>query len=439
MSNPLLARFASQPVLVTPHMDDWFKACVMGAVAHERFGDLAAAVASNDDGFWFAADDWRAAYRPYVVKDGILQIPVKGVLLHDFPWALGSWATGYAYIWRAFERGLADYGVRGIALMCDTPGGMVAGCFELVDKIFAARGTKPVRAFAHESAYSAGYAIASVADKIAVSRTGGVGSIGVVTMHTDWSKALDQAGLKITFIYAGKHKVDGNPTSALPDDVKARIQSRIDDIYGVFVAAVARNRGIDEGAVRATEALTFTGPEAVSNGLADAIGSLDDAVAAFAADLSSPQGDDDMSNKDNTATEQAAAIAAARAEGRAEGVTEGEKTGRAAAAAEATTAERTRIQAILGHENARDRGEMASHLAFATDMTAEAAAALLAKAPKQPQASTQPPKDRLDAALAGQNPAVGADAQGGDDNTKVSAYDRGRAIALKAKGRQDAA
>jgi signal peptide peptidase SppA len=418
MNNPLLARFASQPVLVTPHMDDWFQACVMGAVAHERFGELSAATASNDDGFWFAADDWRAAYRPYVVKDGILQIPVKGVLLHDFPWSLGSWATGYAYIWRAFERGLADAGVRGIALMCDTPGGMVAGCFELVDKMFAARGAKPVRAFAHESAYSAGYAIASVADRIAVSRTGGVGSIGVVTMHADWSKALDQAGLKITFIYAGKHKVDGNPTAALPDDVKARIQSRIDDIYGVFAATVARNRSLSEKAVRDTEALTFTGPEAVSNGLADAIGSLDDAVAAFAADLSSPTGDDDMSNKDTTATDQAA-LETARTEAHAAGVKEGLATG--------ATAERTRIQAILGHENAKDRGEMASHLAFASDMGAEAAVALLGKAPKQ--AAAQPAKGRLDAALRGTDPAVGAHA---DDGGEAQApYERGVALAAR--------
>lgn len=433
--NPLLARFASAPALVTPGMDDWFQACIEAAGRHDRINDLLATeTASNDDGFWFPADDWRSSYRPYVVKDGVLQIPVKGVLLHDFPWSLGSWATGYIYIWRAFQRGLADASVRGVALMCDTPGGMVAGCFEHADKMFAARGQKPIRAFAHESAYSAGYAIASTADKVVVSRTGGVGSIGVVTMHVDVSKALDEAGFKVTLIYAGKHKVDAWPYQALSDDAKARIQERIDDIYGIFVAAVARNRNLGEQAVRDTEALTFGAPQAVSNGLADDIGSLDDAVAAFAAELSSPQGDEEMSNKDNTASDQAAAIDAARAEGRAEG----EKAGRAASAAEATTAERTRVKAILTSAEAKDRGEMANHLAFETDMSADQAVALLGKAPKV--ATEAPKKDRLDEALRDKNPDVGAD-NGGDkgDDKKLSAYERGRQIALRSKGKQDAA
>ena len=71
---------------------------------------------------------------------------------------------------------------------------MVAGNFDLVDRIFAARGVKPIRAYAAESAYSAAYSIASAADDITVSRTGGVGSIGVVTVHADYSQALDAGG-----------------------------------------------------------------------------------------------------------------------------------------------------------------------------------------------------------------------------------------------------
>ena len=133
-----------------------------------------------------------------------------------------------------------------------------------------------------ESAYSAGYSIASAADRIVVSRTGGVGSIGgVVTSHTDRSAALAAAGLKITFIHAGKHKVDGNAAEPLSSGARARIQARIDGLMAIFVAAVVRNRSLSEEAVRATEALTFTATAAVENGLADEIGSLDEAVSAF--------------------------------------------------------------------------------------------------------------------------------------------------------------
>src|SRR5690606_35412971 len=106
----------------------------------------------------------------------------------------------------------------------------------------------------------------------------GVGSIGVVTSHVDMSKMMDDIGYKITFIHAGKHKVDGNSYESLKPEVKERIQARINELYDVFVATVARNRGLDEQAVRDTEALTFSPSEAMSKGLADSVGPLDDAV-----------------------------------------------------------------------------------------------------------------------------------------------------------------
>lgn len=446
--NPLLARFmAGECALITPGREDWFRSCLHAATAEPRLGELLAeassmrgmmiAAADGDDGFWYSPDDWRASYRPYVVTDGVLQIPVKGVLLHDFPWALGGWATGYQYIWRAFERGMRDNGVRAIALMCDSPGGMVAGCFELVDKMFAMRGTKPIRSFAHESAYSAAYAVASAADHIAVSRTGGVGSIGVVTYHVNFSGALEQQGIEITFIFAGKHKVDGNSTEKLSDDARKRIQAHIDDIYSVFVASVARNRGLSERKVRATEALCYSAPDAVEIKLADSIAARDDAVAAFVAELNTPNpetGDPQMTtNKDSvTLAEHQAAVAAAR--------TEGEAAGRAAATTEASTAERARCKGILGHAEAVGREKMAHHLAFNTSMSIEDAAGLMAASPKlEPKsADAERPRDRLDEALTGKNPDVGADGDAAEA-PKKGTRERGAAIVAEMFPKKDKA
>lgn len=407
MRSQFLARFASAPALVAADMQERFEACLMSV--DREWGQYqerdAASVAVMQDDFWFAADDWRAAYRPYVVKAGILLIPVKGVLLHDFPFAFGSFATGYEYIWKAFDRGMSDFNVQGIALVCDSPGGEVAGNFDLVDKMFERRGEKPVRSYAAESAYSAAYSIASVGEQLTVSRTGGVGSIGVVTMHVDMSKRLDDIGYAITFIHAGKHKVDGNAFAPLPDDVKARIQVRINALYDVFVAIVARNRGMEEAAVRATEALTYSASEAVSINLADDIGALEGALAAFAADLSLPDGEEDMSTKDNSAADQAAidtARATARTEGEAAGRAEGLKTGGSEMQA--------RCKAILGSDEAKGREDLANHLAFDTDMSAEAAVALLGKAPKAAAPTTASDGNRFDAAMnAAGNPVVGPD------------------------------
>lgn len=394
-NNPYIARFAGEPSLVAPHMRDAFEAYLEQLAA----ADPAKSQEVMGDDFWPEPGSSMSRFRPYVVKNGVLQVPVKGVLLNDFPYQFDSFATGYAYIQKAMERGMADDAVRGIALIIDSPGGQVAGNFDLVDKMYGMRGEKPIHAFAAESAYSAAYSIASAADKITVSRTGGVGSIGVVTSHIDVSKMLKQEGYKITFIHAGKHKVDGNPYEPLPDDVKARIQERIDALYSVFVATVARNRGIDEEAVRATEALCFTASEALSNKLADAIGSLDDSLAAFAADLNTKQGGTIMSkDKDTAAVDQATVDAA-----RNEGVTQGKAEGKA----EGAQVERTRIKGIMALDAAKNRHAAALNIALESDMTVEQAESLLAKLPEDQKPAAS--KDVFDAAMTGTgNPDLGS-------------------------------
>jgi len=421
MLRALMARFANTQALIAEDQVIAFEGCLSALAKDPKAVQLMAERADADSDFWYPADDWRSTYRPYVVKDGILYIPVKGVLLHDFAWQFGSWATGYTYIWKAYQRGMADPSVRGIALMIHSPGGEVAGNFDLVDSMYALRGQKQVRAFAHEYAYSAAYSIASVADHIAMSRTGGVGSIGVITMHVDMSKALDDAGYKVTFIYSGKHKKDGNSFEPLPADVQARIQARVDELRQVFVATVARNRGMKEQAVHDTEALTYSPSEAMSVGLADSVGSLDDAVAAFAADLSANEGEEQMSdNKDQAAANQAA-IDAARAEGKAQGVTEGKATG----LKEGATAERTRIKTILGTENAKKRPAAAMHTALNSEMTAEQAETFLAGLPEEKasdgKTSFETAMDAADHPNLGAGKGEGADKPAGADAIFASA------------------
>ena len=380
MLDHILAGFQDNPSLVCIDQQATFNGCLNSLAQNEDFPKLLAASAQDD--FWFSSDDWRARYRPYNVNAGVLTIPVRGVLLHDFPWTIGSYATGYDYILKAFQRGMADASVRGIAFQIHSPGGDVAGCFDAVDKMHSAKGTKPIRAFAHEYAYSAAYAIASLADKIVVSRTGGVGSIGVVTSHVDYSKMLENDGIKVTFIQFGAHKTDGNPYEALGADAKARIQARIDALGEVFVATVARNRKLDAKKVRATEALTFTASEAISNGLADMVGPLDDAVAAFAADLETAQsqGEEQMT-KETSAVDQAA-LDTARAEGHAAGLQAG------------ASAERTRITAILTSEDGKAKPK-AALAAVKAGMTVEAASEFLKDLDAEKPAAAAPAGNAL--------------------------------------------
>lgn len=429
--NPFLAIFNNEPALLEPSMQAVFEACV------QKTGEFAAAMetkgvqvsaAAGSEGFWFPDGDWRQAYRPYKVANGILSIPVEGVLLNKFPWAIG-YATGYEYIYQAMLRGISDDSVKGIALVIDSPGGMVSGNFDLVDRMFAMRGQKPVKAFASDSAYSAAYSIASAADKISVSRSGGVGSIGVVTTHVDYSGALAEAGIKVTFIFAGKHKVDGNSYEPLPEDVRGKIQGRIDALYADFVSIVARNRDMDEKAVRATEADTFMASEAIENGLADEAGAFEDAFAAFTANVNSNEEDSAMADI-NKAQITEEALATAEAAAKAAGFTEGEAKGYADAM--------TRINAIIGSDEGKKRPSAALNAALKTSMKVEEATAFLAtlaeegKSEAKPQGAGAPTGMFSESMDKTKNPNVKAD--GDDDQDEEQAKVAGRSALIRSAG-----
>ena len=228
---------------------------------------------------------------PYPVVDGIAVIEISGVLIHRGGWiGQSSGQTSYEGIAAQIDTAGNDPAVRGVALEIDSFGGEVAGVFDLADRIRAIRATKPVWAFVAEHAFSAGYALASQADRILLPRTGAVGSIGVVVMHADMSGQLDQDGMRVTLIHSGAHKVDGNPYAPLPDGVRADIQGEIDVLRFLFAETVAAGRAgrLSQEAALATEAATYRGADAVAAGLADEVIDLSRGFARFRETLSTP-------------------------------------------------------------------------------------------------------------------------------------------------------
>lgn len=389
---PLLEQLVASPLLIDDSMIALVQASVAHVVLHERAQEMMAAASNDDDDFWpTTADDWRASYRPYNVKDGTLQIPIMGVLLHRFPYQLGRWATGYKYIEMAVKRGLADGNVQRIAFVIDSPGGEVAGCFELGDFIYENRAAKPMRSFSADHCYSAAFALGSATGKgaMSITRSGGIGSVGVITMHVEYSEALKQAGVKVTYIYRGKHKKDGNSYEPLPEAVRARIEKRIEKLYSVFTETVARNRGMEEQAVRDTEALTYDAEDGIEVGFADRLGALEDEMALFAEDTSA--GDEQMADT-YTKEQYDAAVAAAKNDGKAEGVREGTAAGIKAA--------QDRIDAILASDVAKTRPKAAQR-ALKTSMSAEEAIAFLGDLDEEKAAApaaTPATEPKLDAA-----------------------------------------
>ena len=220
--------------------------------------------------------------KPYSVVDGVAVLPLVGVMAkraNMFMQISGGVST--QIFAQEFIRAINDPEVSAIIINADTPGGSVDGTPDLGDVIYNARGIKPILAWSDGTIASAGTWVASAADKVYISSDVVVtGSIGVVTQHTDYSKAQKKEGVKTTEITAGKYKRIASSYSPLSDEGKATIQGQLDYIYSGFVDAVAKHRGmsVDDVLARAADGRIFIGRQGIDAGLVDGIKSFNEVL-----------------------------------------------------------------------------------------------------------------------------------------------------------------
>lgn len=179
---------------------------------------------------------------------------------------------------------VADESVGGIVLDIDSPGGSTDQVTETAAEIRAARQIKPVVAVANSKAASAAYWLAAQADELVVTPSGQVGSIGVYGVHQDLTGALANEGITATLISAGKYKTEGNPLEPLTDEAREAFQALVNDVYGMFVADVAKGRGVTAASVRDGfgQGRMVTAKSAVTDGMADRVDTLDNVIARMA-------------------------------------------------------------------------------------------------------------------------------------------------------------
>ena len=219
---------------------------------------------------------------------GIVVIPIHGTLVKRTAGLdAASGLTSYTEIAAMLDAALTDPLVAGILLDIDSPGGEASGSFELARRIRDASAVKPVWAVANDSAYSAAYAIGAAANRLIVSETGGVGSVGVIALHVDQSVKDANEGYRYTAVTAGTHKNDFSPHQPLTSEARVELQSEVDRLYGLFVDHVAAMRTLPADDVRGTQAGLFFGANAIAAGLADAVGTFESALADFSSFLSS--------------------------------------------------------------------------------------------------------------------------------------------------------
>jgi len=160
--------------------------------------------------------------------------------------------TDYAQIRADIRRASADPNAKTIDIVFDSPGGSCTGLPETADVIRAAGKQKPVRAFVTGIAASAAYWLASQCSTITLTQSGEVGSVGVLDIHADVTKALDNAGVKVTAISSTPEKTERAPFNPLSDAARAHMQSGVNQWYGDFLSAVRRGRG-----ARVSQTATF--------------------------------------------------------------------------------------------------------------------------------------------------------------------------------------
>lgn len=220
--------------------------------------------------------------KPYRrTASGTAIVTLVGEFVNRGAWVgASSGLVSYEALKYQLLQAMADPRATSIVLDMESPGGEATGAFEAAALVRAARQAKPVVAVVNGMAASAGYAIVSGATRIITTPTGLSGSIGVVWLHLDYSKWLAAEGIRPTFIFAGDHKVDGNPFEPLPDSVRKECQREIDQFYSLFVDTVAAGRlHLSKDAVRGTQARCFIGRDAVAAGLADDVGTFEEVLA----------------------------------------------------------------------------------------------------------------------------------------------------------------
>lgn len=212
-------------------------------------------------------------------------VPILGFMgYHN--WLAAMIGTATERVIASVREASNDPDTDAIVLWVDSPGGEVRGIEELVAEIRRARGMKAVIGAVDAMAGSAAYWVASQTDSLLVTPSGEAGSIGVFVQHIDASAAYEREGLRPTFIgsTASPYKTETADTGPLSDDTRAYLQRQVDSVAQQFIAAVATGRKTTQRAVRETfgGGRMVAASEAVRVGMADKIGTLEDALS-FAA------------------------------------------------------------------------------------------------------------------------------------------------------------
>ncbi|WP_274627567.1 S49 family peptidase [Arvimicrobium flavum] len=233
-----------------------------------------------------ALEAYRATHLPGTRRIGVRGRDTAIVYLEGTLVKRESWLSQllglptYETVFRDLHVVANNDNIKSIVLYIDSPGGEVHGCGALAEAVYALRGKKPVTAYVSGQACSAAYWIASAAERVVVSDSAMLGSIGVSMTLTDTSKADEKRGIK-RFEFVSSNAPNKRPKLDT-EAGRSVVQKIVDDLADVFIKSVAKHRRVSTQTVvdKFGQGGVEVGANAVKAGMADNVDQFENVLAS---------------------------------------------------------------------------------------------------------------------------------------------------------------
>jgi len=209
-----------------------------------------------------------------VKEKTLLLINVKGVITSELS--------------ENFSDNIRKYGkddkVKGVLIRIDSPGGAVAASQELNSAIadLRKRYKKPVYVSGGDMVASGGVLSIMNADRIFVNAGTLFGSIGVIAQFQNLSELAKWAKMEFYNITAGEFKDSGDPFRKMTFRERELFENLLEAAHDQFKQAIIEGRKLDPKDVEFfSDGRVFSGLDAVEFGLADAVGTFNEAIRAL--------------------------------------------------------------------------------------------------------------------------------------------------------------
>lgn len=176
-----------------------------------------------------------------------------------------------------------DRSLKALVLRIDSPGGSATASDAIWHELMMAKDeleARPLVASMSDLAASGGYYLAMAADAIVAQPSTLTGSIGIFGGKYVTSGLYGKLGAHIDSTSHGRFAEMDSPARPFTTEETSKFQHQLQAFYDQFIEKVAASRGKTPAEIHAiAQGRVWTGQQAHQNGLVDALGGLDRAVA----------------------------------------------------------------------------------------------------------------------------------------------------------------